>query len=256
MISEAQAANLQVFYKSGTKGTETPILVDAMGVDIPDQFTLAIGGIGGQVTVAGFWLDSLLVRTMEGNAANDLDPHHIRYLHAPVLVNDISLKNPVTGQTVTNDGIFGMNLMIASTAIDSLDPLGSFFPNQGFYNWITFDEPNGILGLNFDPNFLKTIGDANKDGKIDAFDLNVLASEWQASGDGLPGDFNGDGKVDAFDLNLLAANWQFGVDGASVIGTDAAALAAMMNLSVPEPASLGLLAAGGAMLLRRRRSRR
>jgi hypothetical protein len=255
MISEAQAANLDVFYKSGTKGTATPILVDALGVDIPDQFTLAIGGIGGQVTVAGFWLDSLLVRTAEGNPALDSDKHHLHYLRTPVLVNDISLKNPVTGQTITLDGIFGMNMLVSSTPVDSLDPLSVFAPTQGFFNWITFDEPNGILGLNFDPNFLASLGDANKDGKIDAFDLNLLAQDWQKTLDGAPADFNGDGKIDAFDLNLLASNWQFGVPGA-LIGTDPALLAAAIGVAVPEPASLMALGAGGALLLLRRRRQR
>src|SRR5206468_489843 len=106
------------------------------------------------------------------------------------------------------DGVFGMNFLVSSTPLDSTDPLALFQPSQGFFNWITFDEPNGILGLNFDPAFLATIGDANHDGKIDALDLNLLAAEWQTAGTGLPGDFNGDGRVDALDLNLLASNWQ------------------------------------------------
>jgi hypothetical protein len=97
-------------------------------------------------------------------------------------------------------------------------------------------------------------GDANIDGKVDAFDLNLLASHWQQQSGALwsVGDFTGDGIVNAFDLNALAANWQFGVGGGLV-----AALAAFPGLSgaaVPEPASLSVLVlGGGALLLRRRR---
>jgi regulation of enolase protein 1 (concanavalin A-like superfamily) len=56
-------------------------------------------------------------------------------------------------------------------------------------------------------------GDANVDGKVDAFDLNILAAHWQLTGSGGPmiGDFNNDGAVDAFDLNIIAAHWQEGV---------------------------------------------
>jgi len=62
------------------------------------------------------------------------------------------------------------------------------------------------------------VGDANGDGKIDAFDLNIVAAHWQQNALGGPtvGDFTGsingpDGKVNAFDLNLIAAHWQEGV---------------------------------------------
>ncbi|MGD9127167.1 MAG: Ig-like domain-containing protein, partial [Planctomycetia bacterium] len=60
-------------------------------------------------------------------------------------------------------------------------------------------------------------GDANRDGKVDASDVTVLAGNWQAGvGDGQAatwqmGDFNGDGKVDASDATVLAGNWQAGV---------------------------------------------
>jgi O-glycosyl hydrolase len=59
----------------------------------------------------------------------------------------------------------------------------------------------------------RVMGDANGDGKVDAFDLNMVATNWQTvnAGASTIGDFNGVGKVDAFDLNLLALNWQAGV---------------------------------------------
>ncbi len=47
---------------------------------LQNQFQLSVGGIGGTATVPGFYLDSMLIRTMEGNAANDNDPRHLNFL--------------------------------------------------------------------------------------------------------------------------------------------------------------------------------
>jgi hypothetical protein len=51
--------------------------------------------------------------------------------------------------------------------------------------------------------------DANGDGRVDAFDLNILAGHWQQTTGATfaTGDFNGDGAVDAFDLNILSNHW-------------------------------------------------
>jgi hypothetical protein len=68
---------------------------------------------------------------------------------------------------------------------------------------------NGDLNLQR-PTTPATVGDAALDGKVDPFDLNLLAAHWQQDPGSLwvAGDFTGDGKVDPFDLNVLAANWQ------------------------------------------------
>jgi hypothetical protein len=158
MISTAQAAKLHVFYKTGTFGTDTPVLVDENGNIVEDQFTLAISGIGGdgQIMLAGFYLDSLILRTMEGSLADD-DPNNFRFFGAPVLVNDISLKDPNTGETLTLDGIFGMNFLVPSTPVNMADPLMGLAPVPGYFDWVTFDEPNGILGLNLDPTLFDEV---------------------------------------------------------------------------------------------------
>jgi hypothetical protein len=108
----------------------------------------------------------------------------------------------------------------------------------------------GMTGLDANSSLIVMAhnGDATLDGKVDALDLNRLAANWQGSGKVWSGgDFTGDGKVDALDLNALAANWQFGTSLEAAL-SDFPMLAA----AVPEPASLAILAIGGAALLARR----
>ena len=87
MISSAIAEKIHVRYRPGTQGTDNPIFErldpqTSQWTQMEDQFTLQIGGVGGIVTVAGFFLDDMLVRTTEGNAANDVDPNHLKFRHA------------------------------------------------------------------------------------------------------------------------------------------------------------------------------
>jgi len=56
-------------------------------------------------------------------------------------------------------------------------------------------------------------GDVNLDGKVDSFDLDIVAINWQQT---VPpnflgrmfGDLNGSGLVESGDLNLIGVNWQ------------------------------------------------
>jgi autotransporter-associated beta strand protein len=157
MISSALAEQVQVRYRPGTEGTNFPVLehFDAgtlQWVEVEDQFTSKIGGVGGIVTVAGFFLDDMLVRTTEGNAANDNDRNHLKFQSTPVLVHDISLQDPNTNETLTLDGIFGMNNLVASAMVIPGDPIPSIFGETlSSFNWVVFDQPNGILGLDVKP---------------------------------------------------------------------------------------------------------
>ncbi len=77
-----------------------------------------------------------------------------------------------------------------------------------------------------------TAGDVNLDGAVDVFDVNAVSTYWGTAGP--QGDANGDGTVDIFDVNLISSNWS-PINAGSV--------------SVPEPASLALLALGLPFLL-------
>jgi lysophospholipase L1-like esterase len=89
-----------------------------------------------------------------------------------------------------------------------------------------------------DSNLLN--GDANGDGVVNVLDLGIL-SKYYGLVDrayGFPGDFSGDGRINVIDLGVLAANY-------SVDKTD------IQELTVPDPATLSLLALGGMAILRR-----
>ncbi|HEY4330369.1 MAG TPA: PEP-CTERM sorting domain-containing protein [Phycisphaerae bacterium] len=160
IISEAQAAAMHVRYLSEPgAGVTSVTLIDSDTLQpIPEQFTLAIGGIGGQETLAGFFLDMLVLPTKEATESGNPDLN-IYYKHAPVLVGNISLPDPAfpddPAKTLTLDGIFGMNMLIESLDIQTdaegnITDLGDVSPS--YYSWITFDEEAGELGLVFDPD--------------------------------------------------------------------------------------------------------
>ncbi|MCY2952081.1 MAG: pepsin/retropepsin-like aspartic protease family protein [Planctomycetota bacterium] len=136
MISTEQAAALGITYAKGTRGTNSPLLD---GIPKTKQFILTVGGIGGGNKSAGFFLDELRVPTRQG------DP--LIYKPAPVLVCDITVQDPATKQQFTLDGIFGMNLLTATAQLgEGLIPeIGKLV--EGAFDWIVFDEPNAILGL-------------------------------------------------------------------------------------------------------------
>jgi hypothetical protein len=88
--------------------------------------------------------------------------------------------------------------------------------------------------------------DPNGDGAVNFTDLLTLAQHYgQANANFTIGDFNGDNTVNFSDLLLLAQNY----------GQTLAAAPAFASLAaVPEPSTIGLLAAGLALLPRPRRA--
>src|SRR5258708_1847340 len=65
----------------------------------------------------------------------------IRYVKAPVMVLNVSVEDPITHQTLTLDGDFGMNYLEISFNPDT------FAISSGPFNWVVFDQPHGLLGL-------------------------------------------------------------------------------------------------------------
>ena len=59
-----------------------------------------------------------------------------------MLVADVTVEDPVTHQTLTLDGDFGFNYLTASTNIT-----GTGETSVGAFDWVTFDQPHGLIGL-------------------------------------------------------------------------------------------------------------
>lgn len=95
-------------------------------------------------------------------------------------------------------------------------------------------------------SIVNTPGDADSDFDVDLADLGALATNYGigTGGHWHLGDFDLDGDVDLNDLGTLATNYGAGQ-------TQAFADFQMLT-SVPEPASLSLLALGAAAIQRRR----
>ncbi|MEL7238811.1 MAG: PEP-CTERM sorting domain-containing protein, partial [Planctomycetota bacterium] len=245
-VSQESASQIGVSYDPNNPlGSDSPRL---LGVDSDDQFTLQITGIAGNPTVvSGFYADNLLLRTDEGNPTDDLDPNHINYRGAPVLVLDIAVFDEVAQEEIILDGIFGMNYLIAST--DLLQSPGDIFPiffnpAETPFDYVVFDEPGGKLGLTLDGDNLPTPGDANRDGDVNLADFLILRDNFgDDDANFYDADFNGDNVVDLADFLILRDNF-----GSSDTGDMNAWLA-----TVPEPASMGLVFALGGLALRRRR---
>jgi len=113
--------------------------------------------------------------------------------------------------------------------------------------------PDGLGGANtfHDSNFLTfhritTLdGDIDGDGFVGINDLNIILSNWNQNvpvANILFGDLAGigDGFVGISDLNIVLGNWNAGTPPALDTST------------IPEPATLGLVALGGLVLIRRR----
>ena len=83
------------------------------------------------------------------------------------------------------------------------------------------------------------IGDVDLSGHVDDDDLSLLLANWGTGNTWGTGDLNDSGTVDDDDLSLILAQWNMGAPP-------------MDGEAVPEPATLGLLAAGGLALIRRR----
>lgn len=129
-ISTAEAASLGISEKVSSTGTTTLVYTDT-GQTVANQFSPPIAGAGGSsASPVGFYLDSLSLLTTSGQT--------VEFVNAPVVVMDITVTNPNTGQPFTLAGDLGMNFF-ETGGLTSQDTNG--------FSWFTFDQPNGLLGF-------------------------------------------------------------------------------------------------------------
>ena len=120
--------------------------------------------------------------------------------------------------------------------------------------------PSGTIEIKY-----TLLGDANLSGTVDGVDFGILAANFNKGVTGWDqGDFNYDNVVDGTDFGDLAANFNKGASGADlgepaiddpaiVAFAEANGLMSELQASVPEPASIGVIALGACGLMARRR---
>ncbi|MGN6370694.1 MAG: PEP-CTERM sorting domain-containing protein [Phycisphaerae bacterium] len=109
------------------------------------------------------------------------------------------------------------------------------------------------VGVHIDNVSLSTLidGDANGDGKVDLTDLSIVLNHFGANSNlRTDGNFDSAPAINLTDLSLVLNNF-----GTSASPAAASVAVAPVSAPAPEPASLSLLAAAGALLLRRRSPR-
>jgi hypothetical protein len=113
-------------------------LVDAAGTPTrsPD-FTLPVGGVGGgHHTLPGFRLDRLALEAIDGRTLVFPDP--------AIVVHDVSTKD-ADGDTITLDGILGMNLLLPSGS--GMTMLGATRQLPGPFERVVIDVAGKRLGV-------------------------------------------------------------------------------------------------------------
>jgi len=193
---------------------ETLSLVDSNGDPIVEpEFYQPIMGVGGEISVPVFLIDTMSIPTLNG--------FELVYGSPYVGVLDIGTIDERTGEPIILDGIFGANFLGYSYNMDLEIVLGP-------YNNIVFDTQRAILG--FDVNDIYSVpdtlpnqcgdtehpwleSDINRDCRTDTNDLRMLSHEWIANNcDWLNWncagcDLNRDSTVNFKDMALLAKNW-------------------------------------------------
>ncbi|MEM1011449.1 MAG: PEP-CTERM sorting domain-containing protein [Planctomycetota bacterium] len=210
---------------------------DGLDEDEPLTATGLTGGVAGLYNVYVVWPQTGNVDTTPTTFVASGDEGDATYV-----VDDQNFS----GTTDTGSGI-GLWEIIGQVAIT--DPLATYTVTQ-----TSGDNPGfvSMRGYGVFWEFVEDLptgglpGDANGDGTVDLADFGILRSEFGSMGDMLLADFNGDMTVDLADFGILRAN--FGTS----IPSDIAALDAWAA-SIPEPATFGMFAAAGTLLLGRRR---
>jgi len=233
--------------------------------------SVSVAGVTGSGTLTigdGVTANTLQLATSSGDSAQT------------ALVINGSSKMDITNNTFTvattgADNNLGVTPDPVFTTIYNWIKSGTVYSSSAYtnptYGVGLVDGNDGVHGTLVSANEIEVAytleGDANLDGKVDGSDFSIFAPNF-----GLPttlgweaGDFNYDGKVDGSDFSAFAPNFGLqdnGVDlhlpAADYVALDAFAAANGLTfnpVSVPEPASAGLLLAAGIGVLARRRRR-
>ena len=188
-------------------------LVDANGDPaIEPNFVVQLGGVGSNVEVPGFIIDTLKVPTLNG--------FDLVYKNARVTVHDIGVYDFDNKEYIILDGIFGSNFLCATLDSNIMDL--NFELAATAYDRVVIDMNQGRLGFEVNGAYPVPINpDIAVSDKIDSVDLRMLGINWLRDdcNEGnyycIRSDINEDGSVNGVDYSILAKWW--GEDGLAAV---------------------------------------
>jgi autotransporter-associated beta strand protein/T5SS/PEP-CTERM-associated repeat protein len=238
-------------YTGGTNVTAGTLVIGAAGA-LPANSAVSItaGTLQLAANTGGETLASL---SIAGNGTLDIGNNHM-------ILSDPSGSIDSTIESYLAAGFNGSNWNGTGGSIMTSAPTGTIYG----IGWADGAD-GGISGLTSGQLEVKytLYGDTNLDGAVNSIDFGTMAANFGKSGNTWDqGDFDYNGTINSIDFGLLAGNFgkSLGSAGDVVTAADWAALDAFAQANglmaeVPEPASMGMLAVGGFLVLRRRRNR-
>ena len=165
--------------------------------------------------VAGLYI--LLELNLSSNNITDISPVaglvHLGWLD--LQGNNISDISPVAGLTnltglnLADNGISDISPLVANTGLgrgDEVDVRGNPLSYQSLVAHIPALQSRGVT-VEFDDQVPPVAADINSDGKVDVFDLVLVAAQLGNTGINLPADVNSDESVNILDLVLVAGRF-------------------------------------------------
>ena len=139
LLDTGSASTMISIAKAKELGLDITPTGQIKNVPVKAQFSLPIGGIGGSADVNGCFVDAIELPVTSGEP--------IRYVKAPVLVKDVTVKDEATGETFTLDGVFGMNYLVASASVTGGLNAGIGDIHDGPFDFFTVDFVKSTLNL-------------------------------------------------------------------------------------------------------------
>ena len=250
-------------YFSTVYGGDAPRLYENDGSWGFTNVTAAAGLMGIEPTTQGAWADvdndgDLDLATGGWMYINDASSNGNHWLKLHLEGDGTTVNSSAIGAQVivrdTNGNILGTRQVEGATGQGNQNDLTLHYGLGSYAGLVDIEIlwPDGTLrsltdlatDLLIDVTYTyDVLGDLNNDGFVGDADLDIITGHWGqyvTLGDLLLGDPSEDGFVGSDDMDIVQANWGNGIPLAG-------------SSSVPEPASLAMLALGGFVLLLLRR---